>query len=371
MLDEQFFNAEAYRSYLTENFVLYKADYQEETGRGVFNEYGVRGTPTIMIIQPDGIEIDRIIDYDGNPENFKTELVAAAQGGKTYYALSQAYSQDADNLETMVWLLKKFELRRDLVNGIAFAEKIIARADDAKQIMVPFGPDKTEISGYEFAQYAMTYSAPEYAKSFCEEFPESVMRPQLFRNLSRFLSNPEMGETALDICEGLFEKYPGDPELAGRYISYCAGSGKHLDRALEVAGSVYQTGPGSRERWIAANYAKLLLLKENVEKAQEVYGENFVELFTAGKDAHNLNGYAWFWAVEGRNLASAKSAAEKSIEFEDDANTWDTLSMVYWKMGEHQKAIEAEQKALEMIGGKSQEFEERIALIKEDMKAAG
>ncbi|MBC8278242.1 MAG: hypothetical protein H8E46_08425 [FCB group bacterium] len=370
MLDEQFFNAEAYRSYLTKNFILFRADYQEEAGKAVFNEYGVRGTPTIMVIQPDGVEIDRITDYDGNPENFKAELESASEGVKTYLALSKAYSEDSENLETTAWLLKKFELRRDLDNGIIFAEKVIARADEAKQMMVPFGPDKAEINAYEFAQFVMTYSGPEYAESFCDEFPESVMRTQLFRNLSRFLSSPEMGGKALEIYEGLFEKYPGDAELSGRYIAFCASSGKNTEQALEVAESVYKVGSSSMERWIAANYAKLLLSKDDLEKAREVYGENFAALFTEGKDADNLNGYAWFWAVEGQNLESAKAAAEKSLEFKDDANTWDTLSMVYWKMGEHQKAIEAEEKALEMVGGKSKEFEERIAKIKEEMESA-
>ncbi len=89
MLDEQFFNAEAYRNYLTENFIFYRATYQEEAGKVVFNQYSVRRSPTIMIIQPDGVEIGRIIDYDGNPENFKVNLQTASKGKNTLQGLSK------------------------------------------------------------------------------------------------------------------------------------------------------------------------------------------------------------------------------------------------------------------------------------------
>ena len=337
----------------------------------MFKEFGLRGTPTTMLVQPDGTEIDRLTDYNGNPDEFKAELEEAIRSDKSFLKLSRAYQEDSENLETIIWLSRKYEIRRDLGSGLEMAEKILARADEAKEIMVPFGPEKTEISGYEWAQFTQTYKAPEFAGSFCEEFPQSVMNPQVFRNLSRFLNSPELGDKAFEVYDRLFEKYPGNADLGARYIAFAASTGEKVDKALEIAPAIYKISVESIDRWVAANYAKLYLHKDDTVKAVEVFGEEFVTLFTEAGDADNLNGFAWFWAVEGKNLESALKAANKSIELKDDANTWDTVSMVYWKMGDYQKAIEAEEKALEMVGGKSQEFEARIARIKEDMESAG
>jgi hypothetical protein len=69
------------------------------------------------------------------------------------------------------------------------------------------------------------------------------------------------------------------------------------------------------------------------DKAVKVFGDDFVtENF---KDAYKLNSYAWFWGnFESANLESALRASKRSVELSNSANHWDTLSMVYWKMGE-------------------------------------
>jgi len=61
-------------------------------------------------------------------------------------------------------------------------------------------------------------------------------------------------------------------------------------------------------------------------------------------------------------------AAKKSIELKNDHNYWDTLSMVYWKMGKYQEAIEAEEKALQLAGGKNEGYEKQISDIKAEME---
>ena len=72
--------------------------------------------------------------------------------------------------------------------------------------------------------------------------------------------------------------------------------------------------------------------------------------------------------VESANLESALKASKRSVELSNSANHWDTLSMVYWKMGEYENAIEAEEKALKKTGGTSASYKQRIEEIKKDMK---
>jgi predicted Zn-dependent protease len=111
-------------------------------------------------------------------------------------------------------------------------------------------------------------------------------------------------------------------------------------------------------------FAELLLLKGDDQRALQFYGPQTVER-SLKEDAPGLNEYAWFWAQKGKNLDSAEDASRRSLKLKDDANFWDTLSMVLWKQGNSAEALAAEEKALQMAGGKNEDFEKRIKEIKE------
>ena len=89
--------------------------------------------------------------------------------------------------------------------------------------------------------------------------------------------------------------------------------------------------------------AEVYLALGDDEEAFAVYGSEYAK--TIEKNARTLNSYAWFWAEKEKNLKSALKAAKKSLELEDSHLTWDTLSRIHWKMGQHKEAIAAEEKA--------------------------
>ena len=366
MLDEQFFGVAKYADYLTASFIPFRATYQEG-GDVVFKRFGVQSTPTVMVVNPEGQEIDRLTGYNPDPEAFKSELEEVYRGEYTFLALSQAYEKEPDNLRTIALLAHKYYARSNTDEVEKLAVKLLADEAAAKELILPLGPKSEDISVYEFAKFTATYIEPRKTAEFLNEFPESVGREQAFRNLSRFLSSKENGEQALKTYDMLFDKFPGDRGLIAPYIAWSARNEKDVERSITLAEQIYEVEADGTADWVAQNYAKLLLHNGNPEKAKKVYGDNFLELYIEAKDAGALNGLGWFWALQGENLESALKAAEKSLEFHDDANTWDTLSMVYWKMGKHANAIEAEEKALKLVGGSNKDFEERIQKIKEDM----
>jgi tetratricopeptide (TPR) repeat protein len=79
-----------------------------------------------------------------------------------------------------------------------------------------------------------------------------------------------------------------------------------------------------------------------------------------------LNSYAWRSALQKGNLDNALKAINIAIEkAPQNEMHWDTLSMVYWKMGEYQKALEAEEKAISINPKES--YKQRIEDIKKDI----
>ncbi|MFC1493529.1 tetratricopeptide repeat protein, partial [candidate division KSB1 bacterium] len=151
------------------------------------------------------------------------------------------------------------------------------------------------------------------------------------------------------------------------YISFWKDRDDSPSDLMEVAKRLYALDPKSVS---ARRMLALLYLKDdNVEKASEMYGEKYVE--NTEMNASAMNSYAWFWAYEESNLDSALRVSKLSLELDDDnPNYWDTLSLVYWKRKEYQKAIEAEETALKYRPD-YKPFLDRIEKIKEDMIKGG
>ena len=121
--------------------------------------------------------------------------------------------------------------------------------------------------------------------------------------------------------------------------------------------------------WTLQGYAALAIKLGKEDLARKVYGKEVAEKFLENKEANELNNFAWFWALEGKNLEYALEMSKKSLELDDNHYFWDTLSLIYWKLGKLQEALEAEKKALQLAGGKNEMYEKQIEGIKKDMES--
>ena len=115
----------------------------------------------------------------------------------------------------------------------------------------------------------------------------------------------------------------------------------------------------------AFQIARSLSREERESEALDIFGDKLIKRYWNNHGA--LNTYAWFWAPLGKNLESAFNASKKSLELAPENHYyWDTLSMIYWKQKQYDKAIEAEEKALEYSPG-NKDYKKRIKDIKKDM----
>jgi tetratricopeptide (TPR) repeat protein len=125
--------------------------------------------------------------------------------------------------------------------------------------------------------------------------------------------------------------------------------------------------PDSFDGPLRMTYASLLLMNEEQEKALQVYGPSWVKTMLEGTDDVPLDAYAWFWATRGQNLESSLECAQRALELRDAANIWDTLSMVYRKMGRLEEALSAEQQAVKLSNGLIPRYKERLEEIRKAM----
>jgi ribosomal 50S subunit-associated protein YjgA (DUF615 family) len=373
LLVEQFFTAESYAHYLNENFICLlamrseAADDDNNPATALFERYRVRGTPTVLIAQADGFEIDRVIGYEPPAEDFKIKMEEAYRRDDTYLNLMRRSEREPDNVEVNARLARKHQARYYYAALAQCREKILAQPDKARSILLPFGAGGAEVSAYEYAEFTRVFDAPKAVSAFLKKYPQSVMKSSALAALQRFSYQENKRKEVPQVYEQLLKRDSMNAALLSPYLHLCGSMDTHVDRALKHAQAYVKAHPQESDEGFAQAYAELLLKDGKVKEAVAAYGDRFARRHEEAQDAGSLNEYAWFWAERGQNLESALAAAKKSIELSNQHFVWDTLSMILWKMGKHDEAIKAEEEALKLAGRKIVEYEERIAEIKADI----
>jgi len=367
LLDQQFFNNTQYKKFLNENFVLYHADTQVEADLALFEKYDVHSTPSVLIFGADLQEVDRLTGYNDN-EQFKGELDRILRGENTIINLTLKIEENPNDLLAIAALAKKYHEAYAHQTARSFSSKILDMDTLAAKTFGPFGKDESEISVLEYAHFMECYGEWTNTKYFLEKYPESGLYDHAVGILGWLLRNSEDNAEILAYFHKLKEGNPKNKAILKSMVRYY-DSIDELDKDgirythYLLAGHI-KTLESDELRMCAS----LFLKHGKLSEAMAAYGPAFSLKMIEEKNSDALNGYAWFWALKEENLSSALVSAKKAVEFSpEDANIWDTLSMVYWKMGDHQKAIETEEKALKLAGGEDEGYKDRIEKIRADM----
>lgn len=273
MLDKQFYQDEQFHPYLTQNFLLFRAYGSTPEGDEIYKKFSVRATPTVMIAMADGREIDRVLGYDPPPEKFKEQLEQAYHGENTFLNLTQAYEKDPNDLAVLARLAEKYRSNYIFDKMAEYSAMILKQPEQAKQIILPFGKDKAEVSAYEYARFAATYSGPDAVLQFANEFPNSDYLDDVFGDFWRSLLNKDQSERANQVFEQLILKFPDNPSLVSSYITYCVRSKTNYDRGIELADRIYKAKEGKVDFDFALSYVGLLIETGDIKKVQSITEE--------------------------------------------------------------------------------------------------
>lgn len=273
MLDKQFFQDEQFHPYLTQNFLLFRAHRGQPDGDEIYKKFSVRATPTVMVVTADGQEIDRVLGYDPPPEKFKDTLEKTYHGENTFLNLMQAYEKDPAEVAVLARLVEKYRSNFAFEKMAEFAQKILSQPERARQVMLPFGKDSAEVSAYELARFAATYSGPEAVLEFATEFPTSQFLDVVFGDFYRSLVNKEQSEKASKVFDQLISKFPESQMLVRSYLMYCLSSKSNYDRGVELADRVINGNVGKIDRYFASSYANILLEKGDTQKVEHLVQE--------------------------------------------------------------------------------------------------
>jgi len=366
LLVQQFFPSEKNAIFLDEHFIPLRVDIDSDAGGDIAERYGINSYPSTVVASPDGSLIDILTRYGGDPDRYLQRLQDVLDGKGTYASIKATYDENPDDLRNIFALANKHADMWQMDKTTALSAKILERADEAKILEVPF--QGTTINLYEVARFGVAFGrlfdeeSPEELEAFRHEFPQSMLIDEVYSQLARAYLRLPLSEESDIFFDDLKYNYPENPSMLSQFVRYCTRTGENLEEGEMLARKIVAWRPESSG--YRQNAVSLLLKAGKENEALEIYGDPYIKIYS--DDPAAMNSYAWFWAMLEKNLPSALTSIQRAFEVNpEDDNLLDTMSMVYWKMKEYEKAIEIEERAYAMNPNPG--YLERIKQIKEDV----
>ena len=114
-------------------FVSLKANALKGWGKDLRKTCRVRGFPTVIILNPQGKEIDRLVGFDGKKEAYAKNLADFSQGKNTLLKMLTDIKGDENNLLLNHKLARKYISRYELNLAIPYFKKVVQLDPNGKK----------------------------------------------------------------------------------------------------------------------------------------------------------------------------------------------------------------------------------------------
>ena len=389
----------------------------------MFNKFGIRGTPTVLFLDPDGSEVDWIVGYGPPVEKYQDQVNKVLAGVDTFKSLSEQYAKDPKSIEVIFKMAGKYDRRGKTEKATEFYKQVIALDPEGKKGMTEFQNEKisyTQNAEFNLAAMAMSKRPPDPApfQALIKKYPDSPIVKQVYMRLSSYYRRTAPKEEATKFFEEYIAKFPQDADSYSAYVSRIISDKDPLDKGIDLAQKAVSLTQNRPRPDFYQSLAQLYLLKGDkgkaveaadqmikvaaslpgppepmpeggitpvmmavpmaariyadagqLDKALAVYGPEYMK-----KNMDNfavLGRYAQFWSGQGQNLESALAAAKKATELsKDNYSFWNTMSDILLKQKKYDDALKAAEKALEIAPALPPQIKESIKKRIEAIKAA-
>jgi tetratricopeptide (TPR) repeat protein len=204
--------------------VAKKVHGRQGEGIDLVERYTLRGYPTVIFLEPDGAEIDRITGYRP-PDKFYAEMIRIADNKGTVADMKQIILADPENVLLWNQLAEKFEERGDL--------------DSALEVWATISDLKSELSN--LAEYkiielsAIINSESDGLRNYISENIESEFVTNAFEMLLRIERNAEIPESEAKTYLEYLEYQEGILDVSSNLYNGFAWRMTQLELNLELA----------------------------------------------------------------------------------------------------------------------------------------
>ncbi len=322
MLVQQFYENKKFHDFLHSNFILYQATRGVGEGDAVYERFSIRATPTVLILGNDGSEIDWHVGYGPPPEKFLERVEKTVNGIDTFKALSEKYVQNPKDAEAVFKLAHKYDRRYDQEKALELYKEVLVIDPTGQKGTTEYGEEKvtyTEYAEYSIGAIALFGRSPdlEPMKTFIKKYPESHLLQTAYMRLGSYYRSRGDKEEATEFFEKYTSRYPDDPTVLNYYVSRILRDKDNLDRGIELAEKINEIMKYNPSPSYMKNLAELYSLKGEQDKANEVYGKDFME-GRVSRLVYDLRDYVDFWFRQESNTESVEDMMELAVKMAPD-----------------------------------------------------
>lgn len=216
-----------------EGMVALKIDAESGEGPALVERFHVVGYPTVLVLDAQGQEIDRIFGFQP-AEEFAATLRSYRDGSGTIGALRAAVDADPSDLRRVAELAERLAVRGEIEAARPYFDRVIAEdADNARGLR--------SRAHHFVGKYVYLRSRGDYARAvqefdvIIERFPSSadVLSARIQRGIALTRSNDTEG--ALASFEGAIAAAPDDSSLYNAIAWTLFRERAALDAAIAIA----------------------------------------------------------------------------------------------------------------------------------------
>ena len=304
-LDADTYTDERVIEFAKQNLISKKIDAEKDSGPEQKKKYRVRGYPTILLLDTDGNEVDRIVGYRP-PDEFLNELNRIKSRDNTISDLKYRHKQEPDHYPTQIALAKKYVL----VNLPDSASQILDNLYDVQQ-------NKSQL-----------------------DFSVALSLGQLYYQIGSL-------DRSIQILDQIVESGVDSSDTGYFFgLMYKARKTSDIDDLLQYADFSENKDRKKQSYWQIIRILKKQKRDPDLEaelylKAIALYGSEYKYLPSL------LNSFAWRMTVLEKNLDIALEKINEALESGEDLRILDTKAEVLWKLNRTEEAVQVIEKCIQ------------------------
>ncbi len=303
-LDTDTYTDQRVIEFAKKNLISKKIDAEKNNGPQQKKKYRVKGYPTILLLDSEGNEIDRIIGYRP-PEEFFNELNRIKNRENTLSDLITRYKQSINNSSVKIDLAEKY---------------ILMNLPDSARLLLD------NIYSFQKKKHQLDFSV-----SF---------------NLSQLYYKIRSLDRSIEILDQIVESGVDSSDIAYFFrLLYKSKRSSDIDALLEYAELSENIDRKQKSYWQIIRILKKYKREPDLEA--ELYLK-VIDLYTSDYKylPSLLNSFSWRMTELEKNLDIALVKINKALEYGEDIKILDTKAEVLWKLNRSEEAVEIIEKCI-------------------------
>jgi tetratricopeptide (TPR) repeat protein len=210
-LDQLVFSDKEISSYINQRFISLKVDGEKGQGPELMKMFGVPGYPTVILLDHQGNEIDRIVGFGGNKDEYLSIIKNYSEGENTLRDYLSRLRNDSDNIELIHIIAQKYLYREETIKAKTYYEKIVTL-----DIKDEFGYKNEAM--YQIAQYELhEIKNVGSMRDFISNATDDKYIKRAYSGLARYYRKINDFENMVKAYEESIERYDLDASLLNSY----------------------------------------------------------------------------------------------------------------------------------------------------------